>query len=119
MKHAVVFVDHHVAHIHFPDGTSSEPAGKVFSAQPAHGKDGHRQPLDRKALEWICSKVKEAEEILLVGPGTAKHELKSWLAEHHPEVDRRVVGVETVDHPTAGELKNLALTAFRRIDAWL
>lgn len=117
MKHAVVFVDHKEARIYFPDGTSAEPEGRVL-AHPHKGQDGHRAALDKHAVDALCTRVREAEEILLVGPGTAKTELNTWIGEHHPDVARRIVGVETVDHPTPGELKNIALKAFRRIDAF-
>ncbi len=117
MKHAVVFVDHKEARIYFPDGTSAEPEGRVLSKHKKE-HDGHRPPLDKEAADALCTRVKDVEEILLVGPGSAKHELNTWIAEHHPDVSRRIVGVETVDHPTAGELKNLALKSFRRIDAF-
>lgn len=119
MKHAVVFVDHQDALVINPDGTASEPEGHVHAHRPTWRKDGHRPAIDRHAVDVLCERVKDAQEILIVGPGTAKHELKSWLEEHHPDTNRRVVGVEAVDHPTSGELKNVARVAFRRIDAWL
>ena len=118
MKHAVVFIDHKEARLYFPDGTS-EPEGRVLLDHGHAPKDGHRQPLDRHAVTSLCERLKNAEEILIVGPGSAKNELKSWLQEHHAETDARVVGVVAVDHPTPGELKKLALATFRRIDAWL
>lgn len=118
MKHAVVFVDHHDARIYFPDGTSAEPEGHETSPRPPRTNDGKRPALDRAAVDAICVRVQNAEEILLIGPGTAKSELVNWLAEHHPDVSRRVVGVETVDHPTPGQIKDLARAAFRHIDAF-
>ena len=41
-----------------------------------------------------------SERILILGPSTAKLELIRYLHRHALAVEARVVGVETVDHPT-------------------
>jgi hypothetical protein len=39
-----------------------------------------------------------------MGPGTAKLQLLRYLHEHEREIERRVVGIETVDHPSDRQL---------------
>ena len=117
--HAVVFIDHHEANVFFP-AAGQEPVKHVVSHQHGHNVvDGRRAPLDRKLIDGVCAKIAGVAEVLIVGPGTAKNEFKNWLTEHKPDIARAVVGVESVDHPTSGELKNLAHKAFKRIDLWL
>ena len=53
----------------------------------------------------------------ITGPGAAKLAFERHIARHHPGLAARVVGVETVDHPTPGELEAFARTQFVRVDA--
>jgi stalled ribosome rescue protein Dom34 len=57
--------------------------------------------------------------VLVVGPGEAKHSFKRYVSERHGDVAKRVVGVETADHPTDGELLAMARRSFKRIDGLL
>ena len=45
-----------------------------------------------------------AQEILLVGPGSAKLELVKHIHEHDPKLMKLIAGVETVDHPSDAQL---------------
>ena len=56
------------------------------------------------------------EEILVVGPSTAKLGLIRYLHKHAHELEPRVVGVESVDHPTDGQLVAYARKYFRKVD---
>ena len=40
-------------------------------------------------------------------------EFKHYLAEHAPKIDARISAVETLDHPTDGELLALARKFFK------
>jgi hypothetical protein len=42
--------------------------------------------------------------VLITGPANAKTELVKHIERHVPTLSARIVGVETVDHPTDGEL---------------
>jgi stalled ribosome rescue protein Dom34 len=57
-----------------------------------------------------------AREILVVGPGTAKLELIKYIHRHHRDLEARVVGVETVDHPSDGQLLGYARHYFEAKD---
>ncbi len=91
--------DHHV-HVH-------TKAGK--------GDSGHAAP-DQHYFHSVAEAVKGAGEILIAGPGTAKAELMHHLQRHDPQVAKKVVGVETMDHPSDGEFLDLARKAFTRTD---
>jgi stalled ribosome rescue protein Dom34 len=50
----------------------------------------------------VIGQIRDADSILIVGPGVAKHELQKRLEEKR--LDAKVVGVETVDHLTEPQL---------------
>lgn len=116
-QHGVVFIDHHEARFIFPDATEAD-GGHIIAHRIARTEDGHRHPLERNDLEAVAAQLTSMEEILIMGPGTAKHELKSFLAEHHPDVDKHVVLVMAAADATTGELRDIARTKFRHVDLW-
>jgi hypothetical protein len=126
-RHAVVWLDHvHavVAHVG-PSGNRFEridPYADVGTPQ-LHRRSGppgagHRPP-DDEFFEMVARALREMDEILVVGPGLAKGAFVRWLGAHHATTADRVVGVETVDHPTEAQLVAYAKVAFRRIDQLL
>ncbi len=76
-----------------------------------------RAPIDNEFFEEIVAAVGAAEEVLIVGPGTAKTEFAHHLDRRHPQLALHVVGLETVDHPTERELLEVARRTFNRIDS--
>lgn len=73
-----------------------------FAPNPHH----HSRPMEdeenrsRKFFRDLAHALQESSRILIVGPGLAKHHFRNHLVEHHPMLLKRVVGCETVDHPT-------------------
>jgi stalled ribosome rescue protein Dom34 len=121
--HVAVWLDHREAKI-FSFGMTGASEWEVKPHDQhvhLHHKaglgDSGRAPLDKKYLHAIAEAVKDAGEILIVGPGTAKSELKHHLEAHDPQVAKKVVAVEPMDHPSDGELLRYAKQAFKRIDA--
>lgn len=109
-RHVVVWLDHSEAHvIHFNrEGSESEhirAAAKPHLHVKAQGQAGSgRSAEDRTYLDAVVSAVEDAQEILLVGPGSEKAALyKHMLKSHHP-VAEKVVSVESADHPTDAQL---------------
>ena len=50
----------------------------------------------------VIGHIRDADSILIVGPGTAKHELQKRLEENR--LGTKIVGVETVDNLTGPQL---------------
>ena len=46
----------------------------------------------------------EADSWLIAGPGGTKKDLEKYLEGHGEELKKKLVGVESMDHPTEGEL---------------
>ena len=63
----------------------------------------------------VAQALEGAEEILVVGPATAKLELKH-LHKHDHTLAPKIIGVETVDHPTDGQLLKYVRGYFRAAD---
>jgi len=71
---------------------------------------------DKRFFHEITSKLEGAEQVLIVGPSTAKLEFLRYLEKHDHARGPKVVGVETVDHPTDKQLAAYAKAYFKRVD---
>jgi stalled ribosome rescue protein Dom34 len=48
----------------------------------------------------VARALQSVDAILIAGPSSAKHELLTFVKEHHRPLVSKIVGVETADHPT-------------------
>jgi stalled ribosome rescue protein Dom34 len=64
-------------------------------------------------LEQVLNAVKDAGEMLILGPSVAKVELAKYIREHNPQVDSRIAAVETADHPSDAEIVAYAKRHFK------
>ncbi len=125
LNHAVIWIDHKEAHVMFLSETASEAEIiKTKSTHPhLHHKGGEigsgRVALDSKYLHSVIESVVESKEILVIGPGSAKLELIKHAHHHDPKIAEKIVGVETVDHPTDKEIMAFARKFFYRADQLL
>ena len=78
-----------------------------------------RQPEDKDYYHAIAEALKGANEILVVGPAQAKLQLIKHIHAHDPDLADKIVGVETVDHPTDGQLVAYARKYFVAKDRML
>lgn len=122
LNHAVVWIDHREAHvIQFnADASESEVIKTKSKHKQVHQKagvlgSGHNS-ADQNYLHQVIQAVSGATEILIVGPGSAKLELFKHAHSHDTKVSEKIVGIETVDHPTDGQLLAHAKKYFVRID---
>lgn len=119
-NHAVLWIDHHEARLFALDGDELRPL--VMVAHPHRAAHAHRHDETRHAqsdsrfLGDVAAALGDATPILIVGPSTAKLELIRHLHRRAPTIEARVVGVETVDHPTDGQLVAYARRYFRASD---
>jgi hypothetical protein len=120
--HALVWIDHQQAKIFHFDASGADRA-VVHSSHPhqhlhhkANSPDSGHAAVDTRFLQHVSDALAPAGSILITGPGNAKTELASYLRRTHPEISRRVSGVETVDHPTDGQLLALARMFFEKDD---
>lgn len=123
--HAVVWLDHseaHVMHISMDDVEKSI----VHPAKPhnhLHAKSGTvgagRQAEDKSYYHAIVEALSGAQEILVVGPAQAKLQLIKHIHAHDQAMADKVVGVETIDHPSDAQLVAYARKYFVAKDRML
>lgn len=115
MANYVVFLDHEHAKIFelHPENVVEATLKKhEIKHHTSHDKDHTRH--SEKFFHEVAGKLLNAHEVLLVGPGIAKEHFMSHLKEHHHEqIAKKVVGIETVDHPTDGQIVAMAKKFFK------
>ena len=118
--HTVVWLDHHEAKIFQFNAAEAEAAHVLPSRPHLHlhhrgNTDGRAKP-DTAFYPDIAKALAPAGEILICGPSQAKLELAKFLEQHEPAIHKKVVGVETVDHPTDPQIVAHARAYFRSAD---
>jgi stalled ribosome rescue protein Dom34 len=116
--HAIVWIDHHEAKIfQFDsgdvDGTtirSTHPHEHIHHKANARGS-GHA-PIDTEYLQRVAQALQHAGVVLVTGPAGAKKELATFIEHEYPNLAARIAAVQTLDHPTDGELVKLAREFF-------
>jgi stalled ribosome rescue protein Dom34 len=116
-NNAVVWLDHTKAQvIHFDKDASESESLKTHSTH-AHPRqnhaDTHANEDDNTAFYVdIAAALKDAGQILVVGPAQEKTAFVKYLTAKVPAVAANVKGVETVDHPSDGQLLTYARRHF-------
>ena len=120
--HAVVWIDHHQARVYHFNAEDMQTLRVLPENPHAHlhhhrgsDTDGHAAE-DQHYYHQVAASIADAGEVLVVGPGLAKGELVKHLKAHDPAWAKKVVGVETVDHPTDKEVVAHARKYFQGAD---
>jgi stalled ribosome rescue protein Dom34 len=119
-RHTAVWIDHHEARVfHFTDDGFDESTIRVPHAHvhrhPKGSEDAKTHPDDRFFRE-VAQALVGAEEVLVLGPSTAKLQFLRYAHKHDPALDPKIVGVETVDHPTDPQIAAYAKRYFKAAD---
>lgn len=121
-NHVVVWLDHAEAHvIHFTRDASETETIKTHSThRHLHSKSGTigsgHAAENTQYFNDIADALKGSLEILIVGPGNEKLALLKHLQKHQHDLSEKVFGVETVDHPSSGQLLAYARKYFVKAD---
>jgi stalled ribosome rescue protein Dom34 len=124
-RHVVVWLDHVKATIiNFTDEASQEQTVRSqLSHSRAHSDrdqsgSGHVRD-DFEFFDEIALLVGNVPEVLVVGPGLAKTAFQRYAVTHHPALAAHIVGVETVDHPSSGQILKFSKQYFQGVDQLL
>lgn len=124
--HAILWIDHHEARILEFNAEERDAADVVKPRHPVkhlHTKAGSlsswRAKEDAAYFDEVAKHLEGPGEVLVVGPANAKLAFVKYTGEKHKALSDRIVGVETVDHPTDGELVNFARSYFEKVDRTL
>jgi hypothetical protein len=123
--HAVVWIDHREARVfHFnptdvdrlvlhPDNPTRHIHHKANSIGSGHAAE------DKNFLHAVAESIADAGAVLITGPANAKTELVKHIDQHDPQLTKKIVGVETVDHPSDAQLVAHARHYFKIEDEML
>jgi stalled ribosome rescue protein Dom34 len=108
--HAVVWIDHREARVfHFSPADVDKlvlhpdhPTKHIHHKANAIGS-GH-VAADHEFLHSVAASIADAGAVLITGPANAKTDLVKHIHEHDPRLTKVIAGVETVDHPSDGQL---------------
>ena len=76
-------------------------------------RDKQRPDDAHRFYRELALALADANEILIVGPSTAKLHFLNHVHHHARALLPRIVGIETVDHPTDGQLVAYAKHYFK------
>jgi stalled ribosome rescue protein Dom34 len=122
---AVIWIDHHEARVfHFgpadverlvlhPDHPTKHIHHKADSIGSGHAGEDHA------FLQAVAQSIADAGAVLVTGPANAKTELVKHISQHNPALMKIIVGVETVDHASDGQLVAYARRYFKAEDRML
>ena len=120
--HAVIWIDHKEArifHVH-PDAIDETTVLAPQHHLHRHAKgqgEAREHPDDAHRFFGEAARALDSSDaILIVGPSSAKLEFFRYLHEHDRRLEAKVVGVESADHPTDGEIVARAKSYFKATD---
>ena len=103
--YAIVWIDHHEAKVFHFDATEvdrlvirpHDPSRRI--RHEANSAGSGDRAADQDFFEQIAEAITDARSILVTGPANGKSELVAYVTHRHPDIARRIAGVETIDHP--------------------
>ena len=113
--HAVVQIDHQQAQVLQFD-TEHVQAQKVKASTRHTKQHGSAVRTEHEFFAEVCNALDGIAEVLVAGSHTAQADFKHYADKHRPETARRIVGYETVDHPSEAQLVALARQYFLKYD---
>jgi len=105
--HAVIWMDHHTAHVIEFD---REKMRERHLRAHAHPTRQHRSTVrtEHEFFAEVCDAVAGLDSILLTGAHKIQADLRHFIEKHRPALAPRISGWEIVDHPTSAQLVALA-----------
>jgi len=108
--HAVIWIDHREARVFHFGATDVErlvlrpdhPTKHIHHKANSIGS-GH-VAADHDYLHAVAESIADGVAVLITGPAGTKTELVEHIRVHDPQLTKRIVGVETVDHPSDAQL---------------
>jgi hypothetical protein len=128
--HTVIWIDHkearifrvhpetagHVRPVPIDETTVHAPTHHIHRHPKGQG-EAREHPEDAKRFfHEVAQALDGADPILIVGPSSAKLEFFRYVHEHERRLEPKVVGIETLDHLTDGEIVAFARKCFARSD---
>jgi len=119
-NHVVIWIDHKEAHLLYFDPSLNELIKSHSNHPHLHHKSNvigsGKAPEDKRYFHNVISAAAKSNEILIMGPGLAKTEFHKFVVIHEPILSKKIIGIETCDHPTDHQIVAFAKKYFQRAD---
>jgi len=120
--HALLWIDHREAKVFQFNATEADHT-TIRSQHPDQhihhkansGGSGHAPP-DNEFFKRVLEGIAHAGAILITGPANAKTELVAYIKRVQPKFAERISDVQTLDHPSDGDLLALGRSHFKADD---
>jgi len=113
--HAVVWLDHSRAQVLQFD--SEHVQAQRIKAHSHHtAQHGSAVRTQHEYFGEVCDALEGISEILTTGPKSGLADFRHYVDKHRAATAKRIVGYETVDHPSDNQLIALARQYFLRYD---
>ena len=111
LNHAVAWIDHHSAQVLQFDAVQvhDETIREHVHYTRQHGSQVRSE---HEFFGEICDALAGINAVLVAGSHTAQADFRHYVDKHRPAVQPQIVGWETIDHPTEGEIVKLAREFF-------
>ncbi|MEO8362465.1 MAG: hypothetical protein ABI672_20735 [Vicinamibacteria bacterium] len=113
--HATVWLDHQTAQILQFDSEHVE-SQKVKARTDHTRQHGSTVRTEHEFFGEVCTALTGVAEILVTGSHTAQTDFRHYVEKHRPQLTPHIVGWETVDHPTEGQLLAMGRKYFVKHD---
>jgi stalled ribosome rescue protein Dom34 len=111
----VVRIDHHQAEILRFDAGQVQ-ARSLKSHKHPTGQHGSGVRTEHEFFGQVCGALAGTAQVLVAGAHTARADFRHYVEKHRPALVPHVVGYETVDRPTQGQLLAMARQFFDEFD---
>ena len=111
--HAVIWIDHHSAQVLQFDADHLQ-THKVKAHTHYTRQHGSSVRTEHEFFGEVCDALAGIAEVLVTGSHTAQ--FRHYVDKHRPALVQQIVGWETVDHPTEGQLLAFARQKFVKYD---
>jgi stalled ribosome rescue protein Dom34 len=122
-RYVAMWIDHKQArifHVHADKveaATVTAPLRNLHRKHPKGPEGAKEHPDDaERFFHAVAQSLEGNSRIFIVGPSTAKLEFLKYVHKHHLVLEPRIAGVETVDHPTDGQVLAYAKKHFKPND---
>lgn len=120
MAHYLLWMDHeHGKVFKYTPGKEdvSHIKNKHHQSHHTGNHEGEKKENQKKFWLDLEKAIADASHVLLVGPGLAKTEFKKYLETHHAKgLAQKIIGVETMDKASDGEIQNMARKYFHEFN---
>jgi stalled ribosome rescue protein Dom34 len=124
MTHAVVWIDHKEArifHVHpeaADESTILSPQHHLHRHPKGRGEPPEHPDDAKHFFGRVAHELDGLDRVLIVGPASAKFEFFKFVHANHRQLESKIVGIETADHPTGGEIVARARAISKRATEW-